>query len=209
MGNMTDQQRMAFFLTERRRGLTNEQLKETVIGLLKESRVNHVLGCAQTAVELAALWGADTQDAYRAGMLHDVTKALDGQLQLTLCEKLGILIDEFAQKNPKTLHATTGAAVAKTVFGENEAVQAAIRSHTTGCGGMSTLQKIIYIADYMEPNRDFDGVQELRRLAETDLDKALKKGLDMSIAVLHQQGRDVCPDSLDALNDLEKEKIEC
>ncbi len=209
MGNMTDQQRMDFFLQERRTGLSDAQLKETVIGLLKENRVAHVLGCAQTSVELAKLWGANRQDAYRAGMLHDVTKALPGELQLTLCSKLGILIDEFAQKNPKTLHAVTGAAIAQRVFGENEAVQAAIRSHTTGCGGMNTLQKIIYIADYMEPNRDFDGVEELRRLAQTDLDKALEMGLQMSIGLLRQQGREVCPDSLDALNDLEKEKIEC
>ena len=74
---------------------------------------------------------------------------------------------------------------------------------------MTLLDKILYIADYMEPNRDFDGVEELRRLARTDLDKALEMGLQMSIGLLRQQGREVCPDSLDALNDLEKEKIEC
>lgn len=209
MGNMTDEQRIEFFCTQRRKGLSNEQLKQTVTELLKENRVNHVLGCAETAVRLARLWGADEHDAYRAGMLHDVTKALDGDLQWTLCVKLGIAVSDFSRENPKTLHAITGAHVAELVFGENPAVFAAIYSHTTGCAGMDTLQKIIYIADYIEPNRDFEGVEELRRLAVTDLDKAVKMGIEMSVAVLRQQGRQISPDSVEALKDLEKEKIEC
>ena len=204
MGTMTDQQRMDFFLTADCRGMTDEELQLTVVSLLKESRVEHVLGCAQTAVRLAQIWGESTLDAYRAGMLHDVTKALPGQLQLELCDRYGVELDRFSRENPKTLHATTGAAVAQRVFGENQAVVAAIRSHTTGCGSMNTLQKIIYIADYMEPNRCFDGVEQLRRLAETDLDGAVVLGIEMTIGILKQQGREVCKDSLDALNSLKR-----
>ena len=206
MEQMTDQQRMDFFLTADCRGMTDEELQLTVVSLLKESRVKHVLGCAQTAVHLARIWDADQRDAYRAGMLHDVTKALPADLQLTLCAQYNIMLDEFSRENPKTLHAITGAAVAERVFGENAAVVAAIDSHTTGKGGMNTLEKIIYVADYMEPNRDFEGVQELRRLAVTDLDGALRLGLEMSIAVLREQGRQICPRSLDALK---KEITEC
>ena len=209
MQHMSDQQRMEFFCTAQCYGLSNEQLETTVMGLLKESRVAHVLGCAQTAVQLARIWGADQTDAYRAGLLHDVTKALDGPLQQQLCEALGVQAEEFLWNNPKTLHQISGAVVAQRVFGENQQVVQAIRSHTTGCPDMSTLQKIIYIADYMEPNRDFEGVETLRHLARTDLDGAMKMGLEMTMNLLKQQGREICPYSVAAYQDLEKEKSQC
>ena len=106
--------------------------------------------------------------------------------------------------NPKTLHALTGSLVAERIFGENPAVVDAIRTHTTGAPGMNTLQKIIYVADYMEPNRNFPGVEELRTLAFTDLDGALKLGLEMTIEVLKQQGREISQESALALEYLKK-----
>lgn len=181
------------------RQLPMDELEKTVSALLKKERIPHVLGCRDTAVELAGIWGADENDAARAGMLHDVTKALDGQLQLTLCREYGMILDHFSEQNPKTLHALTGAAVAERIFGESPAVVDAIRWHTTGKANMTTLEKIIYIADYMEPNRCFPGVERLRELAFTDLDGALKLGLQMTVDMLRSQGRTVCPDSLEAL----------
>ena len=181
------------------RGLSMEALEKTVISLLKPDRVNHVLGCRDTAVRLAQLWGENTRDAARAALLHDITKALDGPLQLTLCKSYGIILDNFSIQNPKTLHALTGSLVAQRIFGENEAVVSAICSHTTGKADMNTLEKIIYVADYMEPNRNFDGVEELRRLAFSDLDGALKMGLEMTIAVLQREGREISPASCEAL----------
>jgi len=188
------------------KSLSEDKLEEMVVSLLKPSRVAHVLGCRDTAVRLAERWGADVTDAARAALLHDVTKALDGTLQLTLCEAYGIMLDNFSAENPKTLHALTGSLVAERIFGENQAVVSAIRSHTTGKGNMNTLEKIIYVADYMEPNRDFSGVEELRRLAFTDLDKALKLGLEMTITMLKEQGREISPASLQALMFLESQK---
>ena len=176
-----------------------DKLEAVVKSLLKENRVAHVLGCRDTAVELARRWGADETDAARAGLLHDITKALDGPLQLTLCKEYGILLGDFSQKNPKTLHALTGSLVAQRIFGENEAVVSAIRHHTTGNANMSLLQKIIYVADYMEPNRDFPGVEKLRQLAFSDIDAALKLGLEMTINMLKEQGREISPESMDAL----------
>lgn len=182
-----------------RKALPMEELEQTVIQLLKPDRVKHVLGCRDTAAELARLWGADEQDAARAGMLHDITKALDGPLQLTVCQQYGVPLNAFSQANPKTLHALTGSLVAERIFGENPAVVAAIRSHTTGKANMNTLEKIIYVADYMEPNRDFPGVEELRSLAHSNLDKALKLGLEMTIDVLKKQGREISPESQQAI----------
>ena len=181
------------------RNLPMEELEKVVVSLLDPKRVDHVLGCRDTAVELAKIWGADETDAARAGLLHDITKALDGPLQLTLSDSYGTILDKFGRDYPKTLHALTGSLVAQRIFGENEAVVSAIRSHTTGKAGMNTLEKIIYVADYMEPNRDFPGVNKLRHLAKTDLDGAMKMGLEMTMQHLARQGNAVSPESLEAL----------
>ena len=188
------------------RHLSLEALEKEVISLLKPDRVKHVLGCRDAAVQLAQYWGADETDAARAGLLHDITKALSGVHQLTLCHAYGIVLDDFSQQNTKVLHALTGALVAQRIFGENDAVVSAIRCHTTGKANMTLLEKIIYVADYMEPNRDFPGVEELRRLAFTDLDAAMKLGLEMTLSILKKQGSMVSPGSQEALQWLSNKK---
>ena len=182
------------------KNLPMEELEQVVIRLLNPNRVAHVLGCRDTAADLARHWGANVTDAARAGLLHDITKAIDGPLQLTLCNEYGTMLDDFSRRYPKTLHALTGSLVAERVFGENEAVVSAIRSHTTGKAYMNTLEKIIYVADYMEPCRNFPGVERLRELAYSDLDAALKCGLEMTLEHLARQGNEVSPESRDALD---------
>ena len=181
------------------KNLPMDRLEQVVVSLLKPNRVAHVLGCRDTAVELARHWGADETDAARAGILHDITKAIDGPLQLTLCEAYGKILSDFSRRYPKTLHALTGSLVAKRIFGENEAVVSAIEHHTTGKADMNLLEKIIYVADYMEPNRNFPGVEKLRELAFSDIDAALKLGLEMTLEHLKRQGAEVSPASRDAL----------
>ena len=181
------------------RNLPMEQLETVVVGLLNPNRVAHVLGCRDTAAELARRWGADETDAARAGLLHDSTKAIDGPLQLTLCQAYGTILNDFGYKYPKTLHALTGSLVADRIFGENEAVVSAICSHTTGKADMNLLEKIIYVADYMEPNRNFPGVEKLRELAFRDMDAALRLGLEMTLEHLNRQGNEVSPESREAL----------
>ena len=188
------------------RNLTDDQLEEAVVKLLKANRVAHVLGCRDTALALAKRWGAVEKDAIRAALLHDITKALNDALQLTLCEKYGIILSAFSSQNPKTLHALTGSLVAERIFGENQAVVDAIASHTTGKANMNTLEKIIYVADYMEPNRKFEGVERLRELAFADLDQALKLGLEMTLSVLKEQGSAISPESQEALAFLNQKK---
>ena len=186
------------------KNLPMEQLEAVVISLLNPNRVAHVLGCRDTAVELARYWGADPVDAARAGILHDITKAIDGPLQLTLCAAYGKILSDFSRRYPKTLHALTGSLVAERIFGENEAVVSAIEHHTTGKADMNLLEKIIYVADYMEPNRNFPGVENLRALAFTDMDAALKLGLEMTLEHLNRQGAEVSPESREALAWLNK-----
>lgn len=181
------------------KNLPMEQLEQVVISLLNPNRVKHVLGCRDTAVALAKRWGADVTDAGRAGILHDITKAIDGPLQLTLCDAYGKLLDDFSKRYPRTLHALTGSLVAQRIFGENDNVVSAIEFHTTGRADMTLLEKIIYVADYMEPNRDFPGVEKLRTLAFSDIDAALKLGLEMTLEHLNEQGAEVSPASQSAL----------
>lgn len=182
------------------KNLPMEQLEQVVRRLLKPNRVAHVLGCRDTAVELAQRWGADPVDAARAGLLHDITKALDGPLQLTLCQAYGKMLDDFSRKYPKTLHAFTGSLVARRIFGENDAVVEAIACHTTGKADMNLLETILYVADYMEPNRDFPGVERLRQAAFQDIQAALKLGLEMTLEHLKNQGSEVSPQSQEALD---------
>ena len=186
------------------KNLPMEQLEQVVISLLNPNRVKHVLGCRDTAVELAEHWGADATDAARAGILHDITKAIDGPLQLTLCDAYGKILSDFSKRYPKTLHALTGSLVAERIFGENENVVSAIEHHTTGKANMDLLEKIVYVADYMEPNRDFPGVEKLRELAFSDIDAALKLGLEMTLEHLKRQGAEVSPESREALAWLNK-----
>lgn len=189
------------------RGLPLSELERTACALLDPKRVNHVLGCRDTAVRLARRYDADPTDAARAALLHDVTKAVPPILQLKLCEKYGIIMDDFFRKNPKTLHAVTGAAVARHIFGEREAVCDAIAWHTTGRPGMSVLEKILYVADYIEPNRNFPGVELLRSAADKSLEEALLLGLELSASVLKQEKRQVAPASQQAMAALKGRKV--
>jgi len=156
--------------------------------LLKPSRVPHVAGCEYEAARLAKRWGADEDSAREAAILHDITKKLELEAQLILCDKYGIIIDNAERSDAKLLHAKTGAGLAGDMFGISEEVYSAIYWHTTGRADMSLLEKIIYLADYIEPTRDFDGLTELRRESYRDLDRAVVLGLEMSLEDLRERG---------------------
>ena len=188
------------------KGLSFDRLQEVSLCLHNKKRVPHVIGCSDTAERLARKYGADETDAKRAGILHDVTKALNAQEQLKLCDQYAIILDNFERLNPKLLHAKTAAVIAEHIFGESPEVCDAIRWHTTGKADMTTLEKIIYIADYMEPNRAFDGVEELRRLTEQDLDAAVYLGLTMTMEQLKSNHREIDKNSSAALRWLEERK---
>ena len=173
-------------------------LREKVLEHLDEHRVAHVAGCESEAVRLAMHWGEDPELAAEAGILHDITKSLSFDEQLQLCEKYGIINDNSELEAPKLLHAKTGAAMARELFGVSDTVYEAIRWHTTGKPDMSLFEKILYLADYIEPTRDFEGIDELRELAFTDLDGAMVLGLGMTIDEIRRSGHEPYIDTLDA-----------
>lgn len=167
--------------------------------LLKPNRVAHVLGCEKEAVALAKRWGADETSAAEAAILHDITKKLNPAEQLKLSKKYGIIVDTTEERNTGLLHAKTGAMLAYDEFGVSLEVRDAIFWHTTAKEDMTLLEKIIYIADYIEPNRDFDGVAQLRKLAYEDIDAAMQLGLEMTDADIRARGIEQHPKSQEAL----------
>lgn len=158
-----------------------EWLREKAYAMLKPKRVPHVQGCEQEAARLAERWGECVEDAREAAILHDVTKKEDLKGQLLLCEKYGILTDNEEKESPNLLHSKTGAAVAEHVFGCSERVVNAIMWHTTGRENMNLLEKIIYLADFIEPTRSFEGLSEVRALAYEDLDRAVERAFVLSL----------------------------
>ena len=147
-------------------------------------------------------WGcgiADVEKARFAALLHDATKRLSMAEQLALCEHYHIALDELEQHALKLLHAKTGAALARDVFGADDEVYNAILWHTTGKANMTVLEKVLYLADYIEPNRDFDGVDDLRKAVWEDLDRGLAMGLAMTVEEMKERGNPVHYNTLEAL----------
>ena len=180
--------------------LTDDELRCCSLSMVYAKRHRHIRGVEEEAVRLARRWGADEQDARHAGILHDCTKYLSLDEHLALCEKYHVPLDEMERVSDKLLHSKTGAALARYLYGQNEQVCRAIYWHTTGRPDMTLLEKILYLADYMEPNRDFDGVEELRRLCYEDLDAALTLAFTMSVEDLKERGKDIHPNTQGALD---------
>lgn len=167
------------------------ELRACSYSMVRAKRIPHIRGTEEEAVRLAKRWGVDETLARRAAILHDCTKYLELDEQLALCGKFGVELDELERRAVKLLHSKTGACIAKHIFGEDEQVYQAIFWHTTGKADMSMLEKVIYLADYIEPTRDFDGVEPLRSAAYEDIDKALLVGMDMTIEEMKQRGNPV------------------
>ena len=138
-------------------------------------RYEHTLGVAYTATALAMRYGASLKDAEMAGLLHDCAKCLTDEKRLAICEKHNISINEIERRNPFLLHAKVGSYLAMEEFDVTSSdVINAILNHTTGRPGMSLLEKIIYVADYIEPNRkQAPNLTEVRKMAFIDLDQTL------------------------------------
>lgn len=173
------------------KGLSDADLRAVSYSMIRAKRIAHVRGTEEEAVRLARRWGANEEYARRAAILHDCTKYLELEEQLQICAKYGIVLDKLEQQAVKLLHSKTGACLARYVFGENDDIFEAIFCHTTGKVNMTLLDKILYIADYMEPNRDFPGVEHLRKLAYEDLDAAVLAGCEASIQEMKDRGQPV------------------
>lgn len=167
------------------------QMQEKLKGMLTEKRFRHSLGVMDSAVHLAKLFGESEEKARIAGLLHDCAKDIDKALMPAMCEELGVELDTVKREQRSLIHADLGAKLVQTEFGVSDAdVISAIRYHTLGRPNMTALEKILYIADFIEPNRkDFPGLSEIRELAELDLDLAMLTAVNASIRYVRSQNK--------------------
>lgn len=175
----------------KREKIMNEMRKS-----LPSRRFEHTLGVTYTAACLAMRYGADIEKARIAGLLHDSAKYMSSKEKIQTCLKNGLTVSQYEEKNPELLHAKLGAYLAEDRYGISDPeILSAITWHTTGKPDMTLLEKILYIADYMEPNRDqAPNLPEVRKLAFVDLDECLFLILKDSIAYL--SGRSITIDPM-------------
>lgn len=177
--------------------LSLEDLRCVSYSMVYAKRLAHIRGCEEEAARLARRWGADEDRMRRAAILHDCTKYLSHEEHLAICDKYGIPLEPLERATDKLLHAKSGAALAKYVFGQDD-IYDAILYHTTARAGMSLEEKLLFLADYIEPNRDFPEVEELRRLAYRDLDGAVGMGASLSMQEMMDRGKVLHHDTLGA-----------
>lgn len=184
--------------------LSIDEIKLYLERNLSEKRYVHSLGVAAEAQRLAEKYDVEPSRAYLAGLVHDCAKEVPPEKMADILKnEYHIYVDAFSCMMPKILHGPLGAAVSQRVFGiYDPEILEAVRYHTTGKSGMTMLTKIIYIADYIEPNRKFSGVNELRYLAYKDIDEAIIKGIDDTIKDLTDRGLMLHPDTIHARNSL-------
>lgn len=186
------------------------QNKDILISLrsrLLADRFIHSLNVADTAEELAKIYGFDARRAYLAGLVHDCTKNTPPEKQLKIIEGAGIKLTPLEMKNKKLWHAISGSVFIQNEYDiHDEQIISAVRYHTTGKADMSLLQKIIYTADFTSAERSYEGVEKLRRLSKTNLDKAVYEGALFTVESLSARGADVHPDTIAAMNFYNEEK---
>jgi predicted HD superfamily hydrolase involved in NAD metabolism len=172
--------------------LLQKQMKEE----LSDDRFEHTIGVMYTAESLAMRYGVDMTKAAVAGLLHDCAKCIPNAQKLKMCKKHGIEITEMEEKNPSLLHAKLGAYMAEAAYGvDDPEILSAIKWHTTGKPDMSMLDIIIYMADYIEPNRDkAPNLKQIRKLCFENIEEALYQVLEGTLEYLSDR-----PDMIDPM----------
>lgn len=180
-----------------------DEFKNLLAGKLNGERYIHSLGVARCAGQLAEKYGSDKDKAYLCGLLHDVMKNESEQTQLQIIENNGIILTQAEKHNPNLWHAISGAAYLKSELRfEDAEFIAAVRYHTTGRAGMSLFEKIIYIADFISPERDYPDADVMRSLAQISLDEAALYSLKSALKRLPERNLVVHTDSVEFYNEL-------
>jgi predicted HD superfamily hydrolase involved in NAD metabolism len=176
-----------------------KDLKKDLKKEMDESRYEHTIGVMYTCGALAMRYGYDLEKAMLAGLMHDCAKCMPNAKKLKIAEKNHLDISELERKNPFMLHAKLGALLAQKKYDiDDEEILSAIRWHTTGRPQMSLLDKIVYVADYIEPKRDkAPNLKEIRQMAFEDLNQALLKILEDTLGYLGDS-----PDEVDSMTKL-------
>ena len=177
---------------------------------LSPKRFRHSVGVSQTAQSLAVRFGCDKDKAKLAGLLHDLAREVPRNELLPRAQAFGIVVCDIERIEPVLLHASLAAKMAQAEFGINDKeILQAIILHTTGGLNMTMLDKIICLADAIEPNRSFKDADEIRKVAHNDLDKALLMALDQSICYIVKRGGLIHPATITARNQILLKSIVC
>ena len=180
-----------------------DEIYKTIKEKISEKRFNHIIGVVETAKMLANLYNEDIEKAMLASILHDSAREYTQDDMEKLYTYYEYDFEDNQQKDPALLHSKVGAILARATYGiEDMDIINAIKYHTTGRRNMSMLEKIVFIADYIEPSRSFEGVENIRKLAFRDIDLAVFEALENTIRHLLDKKSFIHGDTLDARNDL-------
>ena len=175
-------------------------------GRMPEKRYIHTIGVMETAISLAKSYGEDPKKAETAAILHDIAKYADVEWMKGIVTEQQ-LDPRLLDWNAEILHGPVGAWIAKTEFKiDDEEILNSIRFHTTGRANMTNFEKIIYVADMIEPNRKFDGVEQLRTLSKTNLDEAFRACVMHTLSFLIASEQAIYPVSIECYNSLTREE---
>lgn len=185
--------------------------KEAVIELesmTSKKRFKHTMGVVDASKKLAKLYGEDPKKAKIAALLHDCAKCFDAKQIEEHIDRYGIMLDNIEREEYELVHGKIGREIAKDRFKiEDEDILNSIEYHTTGRVGMSVLEKIIYLSDFIEPTREYEGVEELRELALEDLNKAVLQAFDNTIRYVISIRKMIHPRTIEARNDILKSGV--
>ncbi len=180
-----------------------DEIKEILKKRLNDKRYYHSLCVADEAKRLALKYGGDSDICYLAGLVHDITKNASEDEHLKIFETFGIILNNVEKNAKKLWHAMSGEAYIKYMLGiDNTEILDAVRYHTTAKAGMSLTAKILYLADFTSRDRDYDDVEEMRRLVDISLEDSMIYALKYSIKDLVEQSRAIHKDTLEAYNEL-------
>ncbi|MGN0537547.1 MAG: bis(5'-nucleosyl)-tetraphosphatase (symmetrical) YqeK [Acutalibacteraceae bacterium] len=183
--------------------LTVKEYDKIIRSRMKTARYKHSRNVAKEAVRLAKKYGADPDRAEIAGILHDITKETPPDEQLQIMKNSGIVLNDIEKGSQKLWHAISGSAYIKTELGiTDEDILNAVRYHTTARAGMSILEKVLFIADFTSEERDYDGVENMRKAADKSLEDAMIEGLSFSIADLAERKLTIAEDTFFAYNEV-------
>ncbi len=185
------------------------QMDEKLCNSLSEKRYTHSVHVAHTAVDMAGTFGADKSKAFIAGLMHDCAKGMDYKTAVEYAQKHGCSLDKETLNCPGIIHAPIGAVMAEVEYGiDDREILDAICYHTVARENATLLDKIIYVADMIEPTRDFEGVDKLRALAKKDINVVYGETLKASLKFNLEKGNIIHPNTLYAWNEIQINKME-
>ena len=182
--------------------MTYGQYEQEVKRHLTERRFYHSQCVAQEAAELARRYGADVEKARLCGILHDIMKDTPPEEQLKILGDSGIILTDMQRRTPKLWHSLCGAAYLEHTLGvTDQAVLQAVRGHTGGRSGMTLLDKVLFVADYISADRDYPGVEDMRQAADRSLEEAMVEGIAFTVNETMGQRRLLGQESIAAYNE--------